>query len=90
MIRVKQEWVSLHQVLLIKQRKVNEVLFMVDALDEYVVDQMKEFERNNLISSTKESLKFDESGDGMVSKNQTGFLLIDEDVDIVYEGPQDD
>ena len=59
---------------------------MVDALDEYVVDQMKEFERNNLISSTKESLKFDESGDGMVSKNQTGFLLIDEGNNSVSAG----
>lgn len=59
---------------------------MVDALDEYVVDQMKEFERNNLISSTKESLKFDESGNGMVSKNQTGFLLIDEGNNSVSAG----
>ncbi|GFZ12706.1 heat shock protein 81-2 [Actinidia rufa] len=39
------------------------VLFMVDAIDEYAVGQLKEFEGKKLVSATKEGLKLDESED---------------------------
>ncbi|GJZ78599.1 heat shock cognate protein 80 [Tanacetum coccineum] len=40
-----------------------EVLYMVDAIDEYAVGQLKEFEGKKLVSATKEGLKLDESED---------------------------
>ncbi|KAE8702742.1 Heat shock cognate protein 80 [Hibiscus syriacus] len=45
------------------KKKGYEVLYMVDAIDEYVVGQLKEFEGKNLVSATKEGLKLDESED---------------------------
>ena len=36
---------------------------MVDAIDEYAVGQLKEFEGKKLVSATKEGLKLDESED---------------------------
>merc|ERR1711915_1152157 len=40
-----------------------EVIYMVDPIDEYCVQQLKEYEGKKLISATKEGLKFDEDDD---------------------------
>merc|ERR1719389_512837 len=40
-----------------------EVLFMTDPIDEYCVQQLKEYDGKKLVSVTKEDLKFDESED---------------------------
>ncbi|KAF8414293.1 hypothetical protein HHK36_002295 [Tetracentron sinense] len=45
------------------KKKGYEVIFMVDAIDEYAVGQLKEFEGKKLVSATKEGLKLDESED---------------------------
>ncbi|XP_022753001.1 heat shock cognate protein 80-like [Durio zibethinus] len=45
------------------KKKGYEVLYMVDAIDEYAVGQLKEFEGKKLVSATKEGLKLDESED---------------------------
>ncbi|KAL7186790.1 hypothetical protein ACSBR2_028504 [Camellia fascicularis] len=50
------------------KKKGYEVLFMVDAIDEYAVGQLKEFEGKKLVSATKEGLKLDESEDEKAKK----------------------
>ncbi|RLN05664.1 hypothetical protein BBJ28_00014501, partial [Nothophytophthora sp. Chile5] len=45
------------------KKKGYEVLFMVEAIDEYAVQQLKEYEGKKLICATKEGLKMEESED---------------------------
>jgi len=45
------------------KRKGYEVLYMIDPIDEYSVQQLKEFEGKKLICITKEGLKLDETED---------------------------
>ncbi|KAL7158412.1 hypothetical protein ABFS83_02G141700 [Erythranthe nasuta] len=52
------------------KKKGYEVLYMVDAIDEYAVGQLKEFEGKILVSATKEGLKLDESEDEKKKKEE--------------------
>jgi len=45
------------------KKKGYEVIYMVDPIDEYCVQQLKEYDGKKLISATKEGLKFDEDDD---------------------------
>merc|ERR1712005_39270 len=45
------------------KKKGLEVLYMVDPIDEYAVQQLKEYEGKKLISATKEGLKMEETED---------------------------
>ena len=45
------------------KKKGYEVIYMVDPIDEYCVQQLKEFDGKKLISATKEGLKLDEDDD---------------------------
>merc|ERR1712100_853900 len=48
-----------------------EVLFMTAPIDEYCVQQLKEYDGKKLVSVTKEGLKFDETEDVVVSERLT-------------------
>nr|AXM42389.1 heat shock protein 90 [Oenanthe javanica] len=52
------------------KKKGYEVLYMVDAIDEYAVGQLKEFEGKKLVSATKEGLKLEESEDEKKKKEK--------------------
>merc|ERR1712224_179341 len=47
------------------KKKGYEVLYMTEPIDEYVVQQMKEFDGKNLVSVTKEGLELPEDDDGL-------------------------
>merc|ERR1712205_249770 len=46
---------------MVLKKKGMEVLYMVDPIDEYAVQQLKEYEGKKLISATKEGLKMEET-----------------------------
>ncbi|KAJ0232801.1 hypothetical protein HA466_0287160 [Hirschfeldia incana] len=52
------------------KKKGYEVLYMVDAIDEYAIGQLKEFEGKKLVSATKEGLKLEESEDEKKRKEE--------------------
>ncbi|RAL41062.1 unnamed protein product [Cuscuta campestris] len=52
------------------KKKGYEVLYMVDAIDEYSVGQLKEFEGKKLVSATKEGLKLEETEDEKKKKEE--------------------
>jgi molecular chaperone HtpG len=52
------------------KKKGIEVLYMVDAIDEYAIGQLKEFEGKKLVSATKEGLKLDETEDEKKKKEE--------------------
>ncbi|KAI5060342.1 hypothetical protein GOP47_0024762 [Adiantum capillus-veneris] len=52
------------------KKKGYEVLFLVDAIDEYAVGQLKEYDGKKLVSATKEGLKLDESEDEKKKKEE--------------------
>jgi len=52
------------------KKKGYEVLFMVEAIDEYAIGQLKEYEGKKLVSATKEGLKLEESEDEKKKKDE--------------------
>lgn len=52
------------------KRKGLEVLFLVDPIDEYVVQQLKEYDGKKLVSVTKEGLELDETEDEKKAKEE--------------------
>ncbi|KAG2333221.1 hypothetical protein Bca4012_017132 [Brassica carinata] len=52
------------------KKKGYEVLYMVDAIDEYAIGQLKEFEGKKLVSATKEGLKLGETEDEKKKKEE--------------------
>merc|ERR1711915_914887 len=58
------------------KKKGYEVLFMVEAIDEYAIGQLKEYEGKKLVSATKEGLKLEESEDEKKKKEELKSLLM--------------
>lgn len=52
------------------RRRDYEVIYMVDPIDEYVMQQVKDFEDKKFVCVTKEGLKFDESEDEKKKKEE--------------------
>ncbi|KAJ9549924.1 hypothetical protein OSB04_022467 [Centaurea solstitialis] len=52
------------------RKKGYEVLFMVDAIDEYAIGQLKEYDGKKLVSATKEGLKLDETEEEKKKKDE--------------------
>merc|ERR1711904_77434 len=52
------------------KKKNYEVLYMVDPIDEYSVQQMKEYDGKKLVSVTKEGLQFEETEDEKKEKEE--------------------
>ncbi|KAL2651544.1 hypothetical protein R1flu_019672 [Riccia fluitans] len=52
------------------RKKGFEVLFMVDAIDEYAVGQLKEYDGHKLVSATKEGLKLEETEEEKKAKEE--------------------
>eukprot|EP00253_Pinus_taeda_P000296 PITA_00296 len=57
------------------KKKGYEILFMVDAIDEYAIGQLKEYEGKKLVSATKEGLKLEESEDEKKKKEELKSLF---------------
>lgn len=57
------------------KKKGYEVLFMVEAIDEYAIGQLKEYEGKKLVSATKEGLKLEESEDEKKKKDELKTLF---------------
>lgn len=52
------------------KKKGYEVLFMVDAIDEYAVGQLKEYDGKKLVSATKEGLKLEDTEEEKKKKEE--------------------